>query len=62
MHVGFLRFLVALYVGTDYYMHIEHPKITTHKKIKAVPAHDIEAYMGSRGIAPLFINLGTKWK
>jgi hypothetical protein len=32
MHVGSPRFLVALYVGTDYYMHIEHPKITTHKK------------------------------
>jgi len=31
------------------------------KKIKLVPVHAMEAYRGSRGIAPLILNLRIMW-
>jgi hypothetical protein len=31
-------------------------------KGKAFPLHAIKAYRGIRGIAPLILNLGTRWK
>ena len=31
------------------------------KKVK-LSVHDMKAYRGSRGIAPLVINLGTRWR
>jgi hypothetical protein len=32
------------------------------KQVKLPPVHAMEAYRGSRDIAPLVINLGTKWR
>ena len=32
-----------------------------HVKDKAVPDHSVKPYWGSRGIAPLILNLGTRW-
>ena len=32
----------------------------TEVKCKVVPVHAIKAYMRSRGIAPLIVNLGTR--
>ena len=31
-------------------------------KNKVVPVHDVKAYRGSRGIAPLIIDLRTRWR
>ena len=29
---------------------------------KVVPVHTMTTYRGSRGIAPLILNLGTRWR
>jgi hypothetical protein len=29
---------------------------------KVVPVHTIKAYAGSRGVAPLIRNFGTRWR
>ena len=36
--------------------------ISSSSKGKVVPVHSIKAYRGRRGIAPLILNIGTKWK
>jgi hypothetical protein len=35
---------------------------TTKKIIFRVPSHDMKAYRGSRGLVPLTLNLGAKWR
>jgi hypothetical protein len=37
-------------------------KIVQNVKGKAVPVHAVKAYRGTRGIAPLILNLGTRWR
>jgi hypothetical protein len=32
------------------------------KKGKGVPVHAMKAHRGSRGIAPLILNFGTRWR
>jgi hypothetical protein len=34
---------------------------TNRGKGKIVPVHTTKAYKGTRGIAPLILNLGTRW-
>ena len=33
-----------------------------HKKSKIVPVQTVKAYTGSGGIAPLILNVGTRWR
>jgi len=43
---------------------ITHIRIRRRKKVKCkvVSGHAIKAYRGSRGIAPLFLKLDTRWR
>lgn len=36
--------------------------IKSEKVDKGVPVHAMEAYMGNRGMAPLILNLSSRWR
>jgi hypothetical protein len=36
--------------------------VMIHKRIKVFPVHSMKAYKGSGDMAPLILNLGTKWR
>jgi hypothetical protein len=36
-------------------------RFVAHVKNKTVPDHSMKAYWGSRGIAPLILNLDSRW-
>ena len=37
-------------------------KLATVHESRVVPVHTLNTYMGSRGIAPHILNLGTRWR
>jgi len=40
----------------------EDSNVTGKKKDKLVPVHAKKAHRGRRGIAPLILNLGSRWR
>jgi hypothetical protein len=53
-------------VHVSVYAHVSYTTQDTFMIIKKngkfFPLHAMKAYKGSRGIAPLIINLGTRWR